>query len=109
MLMVRGADPVYGVPGAAGLRDALSNVPFIFSFSGLMDDTTAMSDLILPEHVYLEDWGSDVPEAGPGYEMVGFQQPVVRPFFEAARRTSAPAGSPTCCSPSPRRWSSIST
>ena len=82
MLMVRGADPVYGVPGAAGLRDALSNVPFIFSFSGLMDDTTALSDLILPEHVYLEDWGSDVPEAGPGYEMVGFQQPVVRPFFE---------------------------
>jgi len=82
VLMVRGADPVYGVPGGAGLKDALSRVPFIFSFSGLMDDTAAMSDLILPEHDYLEDWGSDVPEAGPGYELVGFQQPVVRPFFE---------------------------
>ena len=30
----------------------------------------------------MEDWGTDVPVAGPGYEMVGFQQPVVRPFFE---------------------------
>jgi anaerobic selenocysteine-containing dehydrogenase len=82
MLMVRGVDPMYGVPGGAGIKDALSQVPFIFSFSRLMDDTTAMSDLILPEHDYLEDWGSDVPEAGPGYELVGFQQPVVRPFFE---------------------------
>lgn len=83
VLMVRGTDPVYGVPRDVGLTDALSGVPFIFSFSSLMDDTTAMSDLILPEHDYLEDWGSDVPEAGPGYELVGFQQPVVRPFFES--------------------------
>ena len=82
LLMVRGADPVYGTPGTS-FEDALQNVPFIFSFSGRMDDTTAMADLILPEHNYLEDWGSDVPDAGPGYSFVGFQQPVVRPFFES--------------------------
>jgi anaerobic selenocysteine-containing dehydrogenase len=90
VLMVRGADPIYGLPDSVGFVDALLgkhgdefNVPLIVSFSGRMDDTTAMADLILPEHSYLEDWGSDVPDAGPGYEMVGFQQPVVRPFFES--------------------------
>ena len=82
VLMVRGANPMYGLPNASGFRDASYDVPFIFSFSGFMDDTTAMSDLILPEHNYLEDWGSDIPMAGPGHQVVGFQQPVVRPFFE---------------------------
>ena len=83
VLMVHGADPWHGLPEAAGFRRASFNVPFIFSFSGMMDDTTSMSDLVLPIHHYLEDWGTDVPNPGPGYQTVGFQQPVVRPFFES--------------------------
>jgi anaerobic selenocysteine-containing dehydrogenase len=83
VLMVKGANPMYGLPNASGFRDASYDVPFIFSFSGRMDDTTAMSDLVLPAHNYLEDWGSDVPDPGPGHQVLGFQQPVVRPFFES--------------------------
>ena len=83
MLMVRGADPVYGLPDAVGFENALYDVPFIVSFSDTWDDTTAIADLVLPQHNYLEDWGSDVPDPAPGYQVVGFQQPVVRPFFEA--------------------------
>ena len=83
ILMVHGADPWYGLPDQVGFKDALFDVPFVFSFSGLMDDTTAMADLILPAHSHLEDWGTDVPDPGPGYQVVGFQQPVVRPFFES--------------------------
>ena len=88
VMMVRGADPVYGLPVSLGFEDALfpykdsQGVPFIYSFSSIMDDTTSLADLILPEHSYLEDWGSDVPDPGPGYQLLGFQQPVVRPFFE---------------------------
>ena len=82
MLMVRGADPVYGLPDAVGFENALYDVPYIVSFSDTWDDTTAVADLVLPQHNYLEDWGSDVPDPGPGYQVVGFQQPVVRPFFE---------------------------
>jgi anaerobic selenocysteine-containing dehydrogenase len=81
-LIVRGADPYYGLPGALQFRPVSFVVPNIVSFSNFMDDTTAMADLILPEHSYLEDWGTDSPDPGPGYELVGFQQPVVRPFFE---------------------------
>ena len=81
-LLVRGADPFYGLPASMDIVDASYDVPFICSFSDVMDDTTAMSDLILPQHSPLEDWGTDAPMFGPGYEVIGFQQPVVRPFFE---------------------------
>ena len=90
VLMVRGADPVYGLPDAAGFRDALVgssqgnfNVPMIVSFSNRMDDTTALADIVLPEHSSFEDWGDDVPNPAPGYQTIGFSQPVVRPFFES--------------------------
>ena len=81
-LLVRGADPFYGLPASLNIREASYDVPFICSFSDIMDDTTAMSDLVLPQHSPLEDWGTDAPVFGPGYEVIGFQQPVVRPFFE---------------------------
>jgi anaerobic selenocysteine-containing dehydrogenase len=81
-LMIDGSDPMYGLPDAMGLRDASFNVPFIFSFASHLDDTTSMADLVLPTHTSLEEWGTDVPTAGPGHQVVGFQQPVVRPFFE---------------------------
>ncbi|MBI4338757.1 MAG: 4Fe-4S ferredoxin, partial [Chloroflexi bacterium] len=64
----------------------------------------SMADLILPEHNYLEDWGNDIPDPGPGYQVVGFQQPVVAPvhdtrafadiLLEVGRRIGAPAGLP---------------
>ncbi|MDC0034901.1 molybdopterin-dependent oxidoreductase [Chloroflexi bacterium] len=82
VLMIRDADLYYGMTDTADMKAALSNVPLVISFGGMMDDTTSIADLILPQHHFLEDWGTDVPVAGPGYQMIGFQQPVVRPFFE---------------------------
>ncbi len=83
LLMVRDADPMYALADLADFRQASYQVPFMVSFSGRMDDTTAMADLVLPGHHPLEDWGTEVPEPGPGYQTLGFQQPVVRPFFES--------------------------
>ena len=81
VLMVRGANPAYGLPDRVGLREALDAAnPFVVSFSSFVDDTTQMADLVLPERVYAEDWGDDVPEPGPGYQVVGLQQPVVNPL-----------------------------
>ena len=81
-LLLRGADPFYGLPASLGIHDASYDVPFIASFSDIMDDSTLMADLVLPQHTAFEDWGSDSPDFGPGYQLVGFQQPVVKPFFE---------------------------
>ena len=82
-LLVRNADPFYGLPENTGIARASFNVPLIVSFSNRFDDTTMLADIILPENHYLEDWGTDIPDPGPGYQTIGFQQPVVRPFFES--------------------------
>ena len=81
LLMVHGANPVHGLPDTAGFREALAAAnPFTVSFSSFMDDTTQMADLVLPDRNYLEEWGDDVPEPGPGYQVIGMQQPVVNPL-----------------------------
>lgn len=80
LVMVHNSNPVYGLPASLGFADALGSVDTVVSFSSVMDETTAMADLILPDHVYLEGWGDDVPDPGPGYQTVTFQQPVVRQF-----------------------------
>ena len=81
-LLVRNANPVHGLPQSLDARGALERVPFIASLSSFLDDTTFMADLILPTHVPLEDWGDRAPNPGPGFQAIGFQQPVVRPFHE---------------------------
>ena len=81
-LLIDGVDPVYGLPESIGFKEASYNVPLIFSFANTINETSAMADLIMPCNSVLEDWGTNVPLAGPGYQVVGFQQPVVRPFFE---------------------------
>ena len=81
-LILVGADPFYALPASLDIRTASYDVPLIASFSDVIDDSAAMADIVLPRHSAFEDWGTDSPEFGPGYQMVGFQQPVVRPFFE---------------------------
>ena len=84
LLLLHQADPVHGLPSSLRFRQALTEPAdlFVVSFSPFLDETSALADLILPDRVYLEDWGDDVPEPGPGYQVVGFQQPVVNPLYE---------------------------
>ena len=86
LFMVRRANPSHGLPKALDFADALQSVGTIVSFSSFMDETTVMADLILPEPTYLETWGDDVPDPGPGYQTVTLQQPIVKPFAEADTR-----------------------
>jgi len=81
MAMVLG-DPVHTIPPATGFQEALAKVPFIVSFSSLMDDTALMADLILPDHSALESWGDVIPLAGTRDEVIGLMQPVVVPVFD---------------------------
>ena len=83
LMLVHGANPVYGLPSTLDFGSALDSIQTVVSFSSFMDETTAMADLILPDHVYLEAWGDDIPEPGPGYQTVTLQQPVVYPFHRS--------------------------
>jgi len=82
LALFRGVNPVYNLPASDGFAEALARVGMVVSFASVMDETAAMSDLVLPEHTYLEDWGDDAPDPGPGYQLVGYQQPVVLPVHD---------------------------
>ena len=83
VLLVHNANPAYDLPGQAGFMEALGRVPFVVSFSPLVDETAVQADLILPDRTYLEAWGYEVVSPGFGLPVVGSQQPVVTPVFDA--------------------------
>ena len=85
LLMIRGANPVHGLPDESNFGAVINSASFVVTYASFMDETAAMSDLVLPENTYLEEWGDDVPSPGPRYQVVGIQQPVVRPFHAEAR------------------------
>jgi len=76
------ANPVYSLPPALGVADALRSAQHVVSFSPFFDETTQLADLVLPDLAWLEQWGLQVPDPGPGYATVAIQQPVVQPFAD---------------------------
>ena len=80
VLILNGANPVFNLP-SAGFREALAEIPLIVSLSSFMDETTALADIILPSHTYLESWGDDFPEPGVGFSIGTVSQPVVSPLY----------------------------
>jgi anaerobic selenocysteine-containing dehydrogenase len=83
VLLVHGANPVYDLPEQAGFAEAVGHVPFVVSFNPIIDETTLWADLVLPDRTYLESWGYEVVSPGFGLPVVGSQQPVVTPVFDA--------------------------
>lgn len=81
-LIISNSNPVFTTPESAKIEDTINHIPFIASLSCFMDETTAMADLILPSHTYLEDWGDDLADPGPGHTVATIMQPVVSPVFD---------------------------
>jgi anaerobic selenocysteine-containing dehydrogenase len=81
-LLVTEANPCYSLPDAGAVRDAVGKIPFVVSFSSFMDETAALADLILPNHLYLERL-EDVPvSAMLDRPMVSLARPVVEPIHD---------------------------
>jgi anaerobic selenocysteine-containing dehydrogenase/Fe-S-cluster-containing dehydrogenase component len=95
-LLVHGPNPLYHMPEHEIVAEALNAVPFIASFSTMLDDTSRRAHLLLPDHHFLESWGDYVPRTG----LTALVQPVMVPVFETkqtgdvllsvARRLNAP-------------------
>jgi menaquinone reductase, molybdopterin-binding-like subunit len=62
--LLDGANPVFTSPKAWRVRGALEKVPYVVSFGSFLDETAALSDLILPDHSFLETWAEALPESG---------------------------------------------
>ena len=80
-LILYDTNPVFTTPGAVKVEGQLKNIPLIVSLSSFMDETTLLSDLILPTHTYLEDWGDNFTEPSVGYPVATIMQPAVNPVF----------------------------
>jgi anaerobic selenocysteine-containing dehydrogenase len=76
-------NPLFSLPEPQPLRNALEKIPFIVSFSPFMDETTMLSDLILPDETYFERWQDDPVEPGLGFPMFGLRSPTLnRPLYD---------------------------
>lgn len=78
VLMLYEANPLFTLPESVALRQALQKVPQIVSFSSVVDETTTMAHLVLPDHTPLESWGDVRPWQG----VHGLMQPVMRPLLQ---------------------------
>ena len=61
LLFLDGENPAYVFPQASGIIGALEKVGSVVSFSGLIDDSAAYADFILPDHHSLESEAALVP------------------------------------------------
>ncbi len=102
ILLLDGANPIYTLPHAAGVSQALSNIETIVSFGTFIDDSAAYADLILPDNHSLES----VPLLRPLYNTRLVEQSLTRiagkmniPF---AATTDQPQGGADSQSPAPR-------
>jgi anaerobic selenocysteine-containing dehydrogenase/Fe-S-cluster-containing dehydrogenase component len=99
-LLVHGPDPLYSLPAHDEVVQAFANVPFIASFSSMLDETSRLAHLLLPDHHFLESWGDYVPRTG----LTNIVQPVMVPVFDTkqtgdvmlsvARRLGTPLPTP---------------
>lgn len=81
-LLVHDADPYFTTIDSSAVADAFKRIPFVVSFSTYMDETAYHSDLILPNHHYLERT-EDVPTPiGMQKAILGLVRPVVKPAFD---------------------------
>ena len=81
VLLLDGANPVFGAPNAWKVSDALAKIPFIASFGSFIDDTSAHADLILPDHSFLESWVDSTPESGSIDAVTRSSAPVMKPLY----------------------------
>ncbi|MGD9973981.1 MAG: menaquinone reductase molybdopterin-binding-like subunit QrcB [Desulfatirhabdiaceae bacterium] len=81
LLMVE-SNPVFTLADSEATRNALNKIPFIVSFSSFMDESAALSDLVLPNHVYLERMEDVATAAGFNRPLLGLSKPVVKPQLD---------------------------
>ena len=81
-LLVHDADPYYTTLDSSAMAKAFERIPFVVSFSSYLDETAFHSDLILPNHHYLERWEDLPTPIGLQKPILGMLRPAVLPQFD---------------------------
>jgi anaerobic selenocysteine-containing dehydrogenase len=82
LLLLYNANPVFGSPVAWRVKEGLMSIPYIVSFGQFIDETSVLSDLILPDHSFLESWVDDIPESGSTMAVISVARPVMKPLHQ---------------------------
>jgi menaquinone reductase, molybdopterin-binding-like subunit len=82
LLLLYDANPVFSAPPSLRVRETLAKIPNIVSFGSFIDETSALADLILPDHAPLESWLDSVPESGSSRVVVNLAAPAVLPLHD---------------------------
>jgi menaquinone reductase, molybdopterin-binding-like subunit len=81
LLLLNNSNPCYTQPNSDSVKKAIDRIPFVVNFSPYWDETAVISDLLLPNHSYLERY-QDVPvTSGLMEPMVGLSRPVSPKIF----------------------------
>src|SRR5574341_894193 len=82
VLLIDKINPLSNCFPIGNFNKASEKIPFIVSFSPLLDETSIYADIILPDHTFLEKWQDVVPPSTLGSPTVGVAKPVVEPFLD---------------------------
>ncbi|MBI4245347.1 MAG: molybdopterin-dependent oxidoreductase [Planctomycetes bacterium] len=80
-LLLYYSNPLYARINPGRFHRAFEKIPLIVSFSPFMDESSFQSDIILPDHTYLERWEDVIPAPSVGHPLFGIRQPVVTPLY----------------------------
>ncbi len=80
-LLIHQANPCFALDDARAVTEAVRKIPFVVSFSSVMDETTREADVILPGHMLLERLEDRPSGAGVTQRVTGLSRPVIEPVF----------------------------
>jgi len=86
-VFIHGWNPVFELPGALDFPDALMKVANVISFATFFDETSHLSDYVLPDHSPLESWGYQRNLPGADRPIFTSFQPVVSPLYNTRSTT----------------------
>ncbi len=81
-LLLYYSNPLFARNDPARFQKAFEKIPFIVSFSPFLDESAFNSDLILPDHTYLERWEDATPPPFGFLPAIGIRKPVVDPLYD---------------------------
>lgn len=81
VLFITDANPAYALPDTAAVAKAFEKIPTVVSFSSYMDETSALADMILPNHMFLERYQDVAGAHGFPEPIISLVQPAVAPRY----------------------------
>ena len=81
VLFIVDANPAYSLPDTAAVAKALEKIPLVVSFSSYMDETSALADMLLPNHMFLERYQDVAGAQGLPVRIISLDLPAGEPRF----------------------------